>query len=111
MTDAGKRLFLDEFRRSEGSGSSVSHRPRILLYATILWELAERPSQPTRLSRACNLGYDVCVEMLNELEARGLVLKTTEEGHEIYHATKEGSQWVLDFGKVWERVYPGTNLR
>jgi len=91
--------------------AGLSHRQRIVIFATILWELAERPSQPTRLSRACNLSYDVCVEILNELEARGLILKSNEDGHEVYHATKDGYQWVLDFGKVWEKVYPGTNLR
>lgn len=89
----------------------LSHRPRIAIYAKILWELAERPSQPTRVSRACNLSYDVCIEILNELEARGLVSKATEDGHEVYHTTRDGYQWVLDFDKVWERVYPGTNVR
>ena len=89
----------------------MSHRPRIAIYAKVLWELAERPSYPTRLSRVCNLSYDVCSEVLRELEARGLVSKAVEEGREVYHATSEGYQWVLDFDKVWERVYPGTNLR
>jgi predicted transcriptional regulator len=89
----------------------LSHRPRIAIYAKILWELAERPSQPTRVSRVCNLSYDVCIQILGELEARGLVLKAMEEGHEVYHTTSEGYRWVLDFDKVWERVYPGTNLR
>ena len=89
----------------------MSHRPRIAIYAEIVWELAERPSQPTRVSRACNLSYDLCVEMLNELEARGLVLKKIEEGHEVYHATPDGCQWVLEFKRVWERAYSETNLR
>jgi len=89
----------------------LSHRPRIAIYAKVLWEVAERPSNPTRVSRACNLNYDVCVEVLNELEARGLIVKKMGDGHEVYHATPEGYQWVLDFNKVWERVYPGTNLR
>jgi predicted transcriptional regulator len=88
-----------------------SRRPRIAIYAKVLWELAERPSQPTRISRVCNLSYDVCMEILGELEVKGLVSKSVEEGHETYHATQDGYQWVLDFGKVWERVYPGTNLR
>ena len=89
----------------------MSHRPRIAIYAKVLWELAERPSQPTRVSRACNLGYDVCIEILNELETKGFVSKATEEGHEVYHATQEGYNWALDFKKVWEKVYPETNLR
>jgi DNA-binding IclR family transcriptional regulator len=49
------------------------------------------------------------MEMLNELEARGLVLRKTEDG--LYHATPDGYQWALDFKKVWERAYSGTNLR
>jgi predicted transcriptional regulator len=51
------------------------------------------------------------MEILDELEARGLVSKATEDGHEVYHVTQDGYQWVLDFDKVWERVYPGTNVR
>jgi len=51
------------------------------------------------------------MEILGELETKGLVSKAIEEGHEIYHATQDGYQWVLEFHKVWERVYPGTNLR
>ena len=89
----------------------LSHRPRIAIYAKVLWELAERPSQPTRLSRACNLSYDVCIEILNELEACGLVSKAAEDAHGVYHATQDGYQWVLDFDKVWKRVYPRTNVR
>jgi predicted transcriptional regulator len=72
----------------------------------ILAELIERPSGKTRISRVANLSYDKCVEILLELEGRGLVAKSTREGHEIYGVTPDGSQIVNDWTKLWRRLNP-----
>jgi predicted transcriptional regulator len=84
----------------------LKHRPRVVIYVEILAELRERPSGRTRLSRAANLSYDKCVEILRELEAKGLVRKDSEEGHDVYRTTPEGYQVVEDWNKLWGKLRP-----
>jgi predicted transcriptional regulator len=72
----------------------------------ILAELIERPSAKTRISRVANLSYDKCVEILSELEERGLVIKSMQDGHEFYGVTPDGSQVVDDWTKLWRRLNP-----
>lgn len=75
----------------------------------VLGRLIERPSGPTRLSRLCNLSYDKCAEILAELEARGLVRKETEDGHDVYSVTPDGYKLTEDWRKIWEKVYPDSS--
>jgi predicted transcriptional regulator len=84
----------------------MHHRPRVVIYMEILAELRERPSGPTRVSRVVNLSYDTCAEILKELEARGLVIKATEAGHDVYSATPDGYRIVDDWNRLWERLKP-----
>lgn len=84
----------------------MRHRPRVVIYVEILAELRERPSGPTRLSRAANLSYDKCVEILGELATRGLVRKTSQDGHDVYGTTPDGYQVAEDWNKVWEKLKP-----
>jgi len=84
----------------------LKHRPRVLIYVELLAELSERPSGPTRLSRVGNLSYDTCAEILNELEAKGLVRKESKDGHDIYSTTPSGYQTLEDWNKAWERLKP-----
>lgn len=72
----------------------------------VLGRLIGCPSGPTKLSRICNLAYDRCVEILAELEARGLVKKESEEGRDVYSVTPDGYKITEDWRKIWERVYP-----
>ena len=84
----------------------MAHRPRVVIYMEILSALIERPCGRTRLSRVANLSYDKCVEMLSELEVRGLVNRSTQDGHEVFGATPDGSQVVDDWTKLWRRLNP-----
>ncbi len=84
----------------------MRHRPRVVIYVEILSELRERPSGRTRLSRVTNLSYDKCVEILRELEAKGLVRKAAHEGHNVYGATPDGSQVVDEWSRLWARLMP-----
>jgi predicted transcriptional regulator len=72
----------------------------------ILAELVVRPSGRTRISRVANLSYDKCVEILTELEVRGLVTRSTQEGHDVYGVTLDGCQIVEDWAKLWRRLNP-----
>jgi predicted transcriptional regulator len=84
----------------------LRHRPRLLIYVEILSELRDRPSGPTRMSRVANLSYDTCVEILKELEAKGLVRREAKEGHDVFSTTPAGFQVVDDWTRVWERLRP-----
>ncbi len=84
----------------------MRHRPRVVIYVEILAELRERPSGRTRISRVANLSYDKCVEILRELESRGLVVKTSHEGHDTYSTSQAGSQIVDDWNRLWVRLRP-----
>ncbi len=84
----------------------MRHRPRVVIYVEILSELRDRPSGRTRLSRVTNLSYDKCVEILRELEARGLVTKAGQYGHDIYSTTPDGYQVVEDWNRIWEKLKP-----
>ena len=84
----------------------MRHRPRVVIYVEILAELRERPSGPTRISRVANLSYDKCVEILTELEARGLVRKESREGHDVYSTTPDGFQVAEDWNKLWAKLRP-----
>lgn len=72
----------------------------------ILADLRERPSGPTRISRAVNLSYDRCSEMLKELESRGLIIRSEADGHDSYGVTPAGSRLVDDWSSVWKRLNP-----
>ena len=72
----------------------------------ILAELRERPSGRTRLSRVVNLSYDKCVELLRELESKGLVTRSSDEGHDTYGTTPAGYQLVDDWNVLWQRLKP-----
>jgi predicted transcriptional regulator len=84
----------------------LKHRPRVVIYVEILAELGERPCGPTRLSRATNLSYDKCVEILAELEGRGLVRKDAQDGHSVYSTTPEGFQVAVDWNRLWAKLRP-----
>ncbi len=84
----------------------MKHRPRVVIYVEILSELRDRPSGPTRLSRAANLSYDKCAEFLHELESKGLVRKDVQDGHEVYSTTPEGYQVAEEWTKLWEKLRP-----
>jgi predicted transcriptional regulator len=70
----------------------------------VLAELRERPSLPTRISRVANLSYDKCMEILGELEARGLLRRASRDGHDVYGVTEDGYQLVEDWSKLWRRL-------
>ncbi len=84
----------------------MRHRPRIVIYVEILSELRERPSGRTRLSRVANLSYDKCVEILRELESKGLVSKVVQDGHDVYKTTQDGYQVAEDWNRLWQRLKP-----
>ncbi|HME18686.1 MAG TPA: winged helix-turn-helix domain-containing protein [Nitrososphaerales archaeon] len=82
----------------------MKHRPRVVIYMEILAELRERPSGPTRISRVVNLSYDTCVEILRELEAKGLTVRAKQDGHDVYSTTPDGYRIVDDWNKLWQRL-------
>jgi predicted transcriptional regulator len=99
-------MSISRLSIERGKRGRLKHRPRVVIYMEILAELRERPSGPTRISRVVNLSYDTCVEILRELEGRGLVVKTTQDGHDLYSTTPDGYRIVDDWNRLWERLKP-----
>jgi len=63
----------------------------------ILQALREGPLGPNRLSQACNLNYQRMREMLDHLEAKGLVSHDAREGHDLYSITSEGLKVSMNY--------------
>ena len=77
-----------------------------MIYVEILSELRERPSGRTRISRVANLSYDKCVEILRELELKGLVRRATQDAHDVYSTTPDGYQVAEDWSRLWAKLKP-----
>lgn len=78
-------------------------RPDIIILMDILTALLDGPNLPTRLAQVCNLSYDNFVRFAKVLEAKGLVEKKMEDGHEFYSLSPVGFQQQQEFRKVIER--------
>jgi len=72
----------------------------------VLEELREEPRGPTRLAQAVNLSFDKCVPYIQRLERKGLIIKETKEGREVYSITQGGIDTFLNWERVWEKIKP-----
>ena len=81
----------------------AKRRPDIIILMDILTALLDGPNIPTRMAQICNLSYDNFVKFAKMLEAKGLVERKTEQGHEFYSLTPAGFQQQQEFRKVIER--------
>lgn len=75
-------------------------RARLHALMEILHALREGPMLPNRLSQVCNLNYQRAMEMLDQLEKKGLVSRMVQDGHDLYNLTQDGLkvsthyQWI-----------------
>lgn len=82
----------------------LKKRPNIVIYKDILGALLSGPMGPTRLARVCNVPYDRLTGYANILESGGFLRREIQEGHEIFHLTREGYQLHDDMEKVWSQL-------
>lgn len=75
----------------------------------ILSILREGPRGPTRLAQAVGLSFDASVEYAKDIESKGFVTKAVVDGHEVYSISSEGSQLLLDWQKVWDKISPNSS--
>jgi len=87
-------------------GVLLKRRPDLVIMMDILASLLEGPKLPTRIAQACNLSYDNFVKWADFLESRKLVIRSSQQGHEIYSLTPDGHQIYQDFRKVMDRLRP-----
>ena len=72
----------------------------------ILDLLLDGPKGPTRLSQALGLNFSKFLEFAAFLQTKGLIRTETQEGHEVYLITPEGTDINHDWKKVWNRLAP-----
>ena len=73
------------------------YREKLLVLMELLQALRGGPQAPNRLSQLCNLNYQRMKEMLEDLEARGLVTHDAREGHDLYSLTPEGLKVSMNY--------------
>jgi predicted transcriptional regulator len=84
-------------------------RERILIIMEILSILREGPRGPTRLAQAVGLNFDAFVEYAKDIESRRFVTKSVVDGREIYSISRDGSQLLFDWQKVWDKISPNSS--
>ena len=84
----------------------LKRRANIVIYMEILRLLLDGPKGPTRLAQAVNLNFPKLSEFAAYLEAKGLIAKATEDGHEFYSVTPAGAEVHASWRAIWDRLAP-----
>jgi len=85
-------------------GGQKRYRSRLRIMADILTVLAEEGGSagPTRILYGANLSHDRLVRYLTEMELKGLVRKTEDEGRARYEMTEKGWEFLREVRKIEE---------